>query len=140
MASGLSNLLKSPGISEPMGNLHGSSRLLDTRRSETRLERGTQERVRSTAEIGRVARGEVSPLFGKVVEREDRGDRANRYARPAVDALDRVDVQHLLRFVLGVILLGVDAVHRTGVHARRVLRSDARFCYDVCHLFLLSYA
>jgi hypothetical protein len=33
-----------------------------------------------------------------------------------------------------LILLGVDAIDRTGVYAGAVFGADTRFCNDVCHL------
>src|SRR5204863_9071281 len=94
-----------------------------------------------TADFSGVPRGAFGPLLGQIVHREVTRYRANRHARPAIDALYRVYVEHLFGGVPGIILLGVDAIHRGGVHARRVLRSDAGFCYDICHLiFILSDA
>src|SRR5688500_4174581 len=52
---------------------------------------------------------------GDFVVGEDGVDRAGGFAGAAVDALVRVDVQHLLGAEVGFVLLGVDAVHRTHV-------------------------
>src|SRR5437879_3196139 len=94
-----------------------------------------------TAEISGVPRDEFGPLRGQIGQREYSRYRTNRHASPAIDALYRVYVEHLFGGVPVIILLGVDAIHRAGVHARRVLRSDAGFCYDICHLiFFLSDA
>src|SRR2546422_596657 len=81
-----------------------------------------------------VTRGELVPLLWKVVEREDRRNGANRDAGAAVNALYRINVEHLFPFVLFIILLGVDAVYRTCVDAGGVLGSDAGFSNYVCHI------
>src|SRR2546429_7346812 len=77
----------------------------------------------------------AAPLPRRLVEREDRLDRARRDARPAVDALVGVNIEHV-RAREGVFVLArVDAVHRTDIHARGVLRSDARLADDIGHLY-----
>ena len=81
----------------------------------------------------RVHRDEVLPLLGRFVEREDRLDRARRHAGAAVDALVRMNVEHLGRREVRLVLARMDAVDRADVHARRVLRADARFADDVGH-------
>src|SRR5439155_21877597 len=93
-----------------------------------------------TAEISRIARSEVRPLLGQVVQGEDRRDGTDRNAGAAIDTLHRGDVEHFLGGVSGLVLLGVDAIHRAGGHARRVLRSDTGFSYNVCHLYVLDDA
>src|SRR5579885_3693311 len=85
------------------------------------------------AVVGRVFRGELRPLFRQVVERENGRHRADRHAGAAVDALDRIDVQHLRLGVIGLVLFGMDAVHRAGVYARGIFGSNAGFCNHVCH-------
>jgi hypothetical protein len=86
-----------------------------------------------SAEISSVLLSEVRPLLGQIVERENRGDRTHWNARPAIDALDWIDVDQLFGAKLGVVFFGVDAIHRTGVHTRRVFCADAGFCYYVSH-------
>src|SRR5215469_16575364 len=79
------------------------------------------------------------PLFGKVVQREDRRNWADRYTGAAVDALDRVNEElvNLLKARATVlvmkVLLGMDAVHGAGIHAGRVFNPDTGFCNYVCH-------
>src|SRR5208283_5346216 len=75
-------------------------------------------------EVLRVAFGVFLPLLRQVVERKNRRYRTHRYARAAVDTLDRIDIDHLFCRELLAVLLGVDAVHRTGIDASRVLRAD----------------
>src|SRR6266852_5475271 len=84
-------------------------------------------------EILGVALGERGPFFRQVIEGEDRRHRTNRDASAAVDALHRIDVQHLFRRVLFTVLFGMDAIHRTSVHTGGVLGSNTRFCNYVCH-------
>src|ERR1700682_5114911 len=62
-------------------------------------------------EIVGVDLDEIAPLLRNLVLGEDRVDRTRIHARTAIDALVRVDVIHVCRIV------GVDAVHRTDLHA-----------------------
>src|SRR5664279_4414045 len=86
-----------------------------------------------TAEILGVALGVLFPLLGQIVERENRRNRAHRHAGAAINALDRIDVQHLFGRELIAVLLGVDAVHRTGIDAGCVFGVDARFRDHISH-------
>jgi hypothetical protein len=79
---------------------------------------------------------EVPPLLWSIIFGEDGLDRACRFARAAVDALIRVDVEHLGPLESVLVLAGVDAIYRANVNACRVLRSNAGFCDNVCHLSL----
>src|SRR5229473_3139060 len=85
------------------------------------------------SEILGVALGERGPFFRQVIEGEDRRHRANRDASAAVDALHRIDVQHLLCSVFFTVLFGMDAIHRTSVHTGGVLGSNTRFCNYISH-------
>src|SRR5258708_26567857 len=78
-------------------------------------------------EIVGVDLDEIAPLLRDLVLGKDRVDGTGVDARAAVDALVRVDVVHRR----GVV--GVDAVHRTYLHASGVLDSDAGLHDDVCH-------
>src|SRR5436309_11717777 len=75
----------------------------------------------------------VLPLFRNIVLREDGRHRTGRFASPAVNAFFGMNVEHRGGLELGLVLLWVDAVHRTCVHARRILGADAGFANDVCH-------
>src|SRR5664280_2024633 len=86
-----------------------------------------------TAEILGVALGVLFPLLRQIVERENRRHRADRHAGTAINALDRIDVQHLFSRELVAVLLGVNAVHRTGIDAGRVLGADTRFRDHISH-------
>src|SRR5215216_2699934 len=79
----------------------------------------------------RVGLDEVLPFVGRFVERENRLDRAGRYAGAAIDALVRMDIEHLSRCELWLVLPRVDAVDRADVHASRILRANAGFRNDV---------
>src|SRR5271157_3904109 len=79
------------------------------------------------AEVLGVALGVFLPLLRQIVERENRGNWAHRHARAAINALDWIDVQHLFSSELIAVLLGVDAVHRTGIDAGRVFGADTGF-------------
>src|SRR5690349_3822379 len=81
----------------------------------------------------RVDLGEVRPLLGQLVLREDRVDGASLDARVAVDALLGVDVEHLDAVVVGIVGRRVDAVHGADLDARVVLDADARLGDHVGH-------
>jgi len=63
------------------------------------------------------------PLFGKIIQRKNRGDRADGHACTAIDTLDRIDVELRDFFearsavVVGCVLLGVDAIYGAGIDA-----------------------
>src|SRR5580658_9393103 len=88
------------------------------------------------AVIGSVLFREVRPLLRQIVLSENRGNRTNRHASAAIDALYRVDVEHFDGGVLIFVLLRMDAIHRAGVDAGRVLSTDAGFRNYVCHVVL----
>jgi hypothetical protein len=44
-----------------------------------------------------------------------------------------MDIEHLGRREVGLVLPRVDAVNRADIDARRVLRANARFRDDICH-------
>ena len=71
---------------------------------------------------------ELLLVVGDVVLGEDGGHRAGRLAGAAVDALIRVDVEHLVDT-----LVEVDAVDGAHVHARLVGRVDTRLSNHVGH-------
>lgn len=76
----------------------------------------------------------AAPLFRQIIQRENRRNRANRHTRSAIDALHRIDIDHVVLGEAGFVFLGVDAIDRASVHTGAVLRADTRFCNDVCHL------
>jgi len=90
-------------------------------------------RLESAAEIGCVFRGEFIPLLRQIVEREDSRDRADRNTSATVDALDRIDIEQRLGRVFGIVLLGMNAIHRTRIHARGVFGVDAGLGNHVSH-------
>ncbi len=67
------------------------------------------------------------PVGGDVGVHEDRGDRALWLAQTTIDALVRMDVDHVVPFV--------DAVHRADVHAGLILNADTRLRNNVGHGF-----
>src|SRR5271166_4920085 len=77
---------------------------------------------------------EAGPLLGQIIQREDCGYGTNRYASAAIDAFHRIDIDHVVLAEIGRILLGMNAIHRAGINARRILRSDAGFSNNVSHL------
>ena len=91
------------------------------------------ERLKSAFEIVGVDLREVGPFLGEIVEREDGGDRADGDAGAAIDALHRVDVDHVDRGEVRLVFFRVDAIHRTSVDTGRVFRSDTGFRNYVCH-------
>jgi hypothetical protein len=72
------------------------------------------------------------PLLRDVLITKDRFDRARGLARATVDALIGMDVKHLGGFELGLILAGMNAVHRTNVDASRVFGPNTGFADHVC--------
>src|SRR5579863_4895424 len=76
---------------------------------------------------------EFVPLLRQIVEREDSRYRAHRHACATVDALHRIDVEQWLGRVLGVILFGMNAIHRTRIYTRCILGVDARLCNHIGH-------
>ena len=84
-------------------------------------------------ELG-VLLGEICPFFGEIVESKDGGYGADGDTGAAIDALDWIDIEHLLAFELWFVFLGVDAIHRAGVDAGTILSSDTRFGDYVSHL------
>src|SRR5207249_3954940 len=75
---------------------------------------------------------ELLLVVGDVVLGKDRGHGAGRLAGAAVDALVRVDIEHLV-----VVAVVVDAVHGADVDAGTVLCADAGLRNYVSHGFLL---
>src|SRR5229473_4242670 len=80
-----------------------------------------------------VDRREAIPLFGEIFERENSGHGANRDAGATIDAFRRVDVELGLSLESRLILAGMNAVHRTDIHARGVFCADARLGNHVSH-------
>jgi hypothetical protein len=85
------------------------------------------------AKILRIAFGEALPLLGQIIEGKNGGNRADRYASAAVDALHRIDVEHLFLRKRRRVLLGVNAIDRARIHTSRILGSNARFCNHISH-------
>jgi hypothetical protein len=79
---------------------------------------------------------EVPPLLRGIIFGEDCLDGACRLARATIDALIRVNVEHLGPLESILVLARVDAVYGANVNACRVLRPDAGFCNNVRHLSL----
>jgi hypothetical protein len=70
-----------------------------------------------TAEVFGVERREVTPLVRDLVFGEDCVNGAGLDARVAVDALLRVDVEHLDGVVVGLVGRGMDAIDRAHLDA-----------------------
>src|SRR5580700_1725275 len=87
----------------------------------------------SAAEVGGVSCGVFVPLLRQIVEGEDCRHRAHRDARAAIDALYGIDVEQGLGRMLGIVLLGMNAIDRTRVHARGIFGVDAGLCDHVSH-------
>src|SRR6185437_11039446 len=86
-----------------------------------------------TSEVLGVLTFVILPFIRQIVGSEDGRDRTHWHASSAIDTLHRID-EELLRFAVGTfILFRVDAVHRAGIDACRVLGTDARFCNYICH-------
>src|SRR5579863_530430 len=87
------------------------------------------------AEVGSVPLSVLRPLFGQVVQRKNGGDRTDRHAGAAVDAFHRIDIDHLFSREFFGVLFRVNAIHRAGVHACRVLHTNAGFSNYVRHKY-----
>src|SRR6516164_5533019 len=83
--------------------------------------------------ICRVLPYEISPFRRRFVEGEDGVDRARRNAGAAVDALVGMNIKHLSRRVVGLVLARMNTIHGTDVHAGGILGSHARLADDVRH-------
>src|SRR5690349_8109556 len=81
----------------------------------------------------------LRPLGRKLVLGKAGVDRAGLDAGVAVDALVRIDVEHLNRVVVGLVRRWVDAVDGTYLDTRVVLLADARLGDDVGHSRLISW-
>src|SRR5579883_322215 len=105
--------------------------------ADARLSANSTE-LGATAVIGGILFGVLLPLLRQVIQRENSRNRAHRHTSAAIDALYRIDIQHLRGRMRRLILLGMNAVHRARIHTRRVLGPDARFCNDISHKLVLS--
>jgi len=76
---------------------------------------------------------ELFPFFREIIQSKNGGHRAYGHARAAINTFHGINKQHVSPFELGLIFLGVYAVHRTCIHARRVLGPYTRLCNNICH-------
>jgi hypothetical protein len=90
-------------------------------------------RWRLSAEVSGVLFGEVSPFLREIVLGEDCRDGACWDTCAAVDALDGVDEELIGGVVFAFVLLGVNAIDRTGVYAGAIFGADTGFCNDISH-------
>src|SRR5439155_927180 len=81
--------------------------------------------------------GVLVPFRRELVLGEAGVHRTGLDAGIAVDAFIRVDVEHLDRFVVGLVRRRMDAVDRTNLDTGIVLGADARLCNDVGHVVTL---
>src|SRR3954454_11959272 len=141
-----------PWISNTRGNHSGyrrgsptSSQTVETGASRTASSRTSDISRQCPAPAGpallagvvvRVDLRVLRPLLGELVLGEAGVDGARLDAGIAVDALVGVDVEHLGRLVVGLVGGRVDAVDRTDLDARVVLRPDARLGDDVGQAWL----
>ena len=70
--------------------------------------------------MGRVDLRKLRVLFGKLIQHKNRIRRANRDAGAAIDAVVGFDVELGGFGETVLVLLGVDAVHRAGLHTQLV--------------------
>jgi hypothetical protein len=90
------------------------------------------------AKKGRIFRGEIRPFLWQIVHCKNRRYRTYRDACAAIDTFDRVDIDHIYGFELGVILFRMDAIYRASIHASCVFGADAGFCNYVSHMNCLK--
>src|SRR5579884_3790987 len=81
--------------------------------------------VFQSGRLVRIDLGPLRPLAGHIGLGEDRFDRALGHAGLTIDAVDGVDIEHLLVLV--------EALYRTDDAAIRVLAIEARFTNSVSH-------
>ena len=67
---------------------------------------------------------------------KDRLDGTRRNTGAAIDALVRVDIQHFCRRKFRFVFPRMNAVNRTDIDTRAILRADARLTDDIGHVFL----
>src|SRR5439155_1289372 len=60
-------------------------------------------------------------------------DRTRRHARAAVDALVRMNIEHLSHREIRFVLARMNTVDRADIDARRIFRPDAGFADDISH-------
>src|SRR6187549_2027917 len=96
----------------------------------------TSGSAKGALEVGGIEGGEALPLRRDLLLRVDRVDRASLDARVAVDALVGIDVELLVRVVVGLLGGRMDAIHRADLHTRVVLLADARLRDHVGHSHL----
>ena len=94
---------------------------------------GAARRLALVRVVVRVELDVLLPLVGQLVLGEAGVDRAGLDAGIAVDALFRVDVEHLDVVVVGLVGGRMDAVDRADLHARVVLGADAGLGDHVGH-------
>src|SRR5579862_13622 len=97
---------------------------------------GTAGSASALLEVAGILSDVVLPLLGHLVERENRFDGARGHARAAVDALIRMDVQHLGGFECGLVFTRMNTVHGTDVDAGRVFGANAGLGNNVGHSLL----
>ncbi len=83
--------------------------------------------------ILRVLINEIGPSVRSLVEGKDGFDRAVRHAGAAVDALIRVNIEHVSGSERRLVLPGMYTVDRTDINTRGVLHANARFTDDIRH-------
>jgi hypothetical protein len=74
---------------------------------------------------------ELLPLLWEIALGKNCRDRARRNACAAINALNRIDKQHVFRCEVRFAFFRMDAVYGTGIHACGVFHVNARFGNDV---------
>ena len=100
---------------------------------------GLRHRIGIAVAVHRVGFDEVLlARRRRVVAVVDRGDRSGRHARTAIDALLRMDIEHVHRREFRLVFAGVNAIDGTYVHTRRVFGFNARIRNHERHRVLQS--
>ncbi len=82
--------------------------------------------------VVRVEFGEAGELGRKLFQSENGVGRADRNACAAIDAIVRIHIKLGRIREAAFILLGMDAIHRAGLHAQFIFRTGIR--NYVCHM------
>ena len=100
---------------------------------ETDVSSAVYRSVNLSAEVFGVLLGKRSPLLRQVVQCEDSRYGADRHTSSTIDALDGIDVDHIVLGEIWFVSLRMDAVHRASIDTGCIFHVDTGFCNNVSH-------